>query len=224
MATMPVMLLDLDNTLVDRDAAFRAAAADFLAAHDLPTEDLKWMVDPEASGYPSRAALYTSVHARYADAVRPDAVRAFAEFGIAAHVQLAQATADALAAAREAGWRLSIVTNGQGPQQRAKIRNTGLEQLVDGWVISGEFGREKPDPRIFHAAATRVGADLDDAWMIGDSPSLDIAGAHGLGLRSVWIGAGVWPTDLCFRPTHIARDAASGVRHVQAVMRAHREG
>lgn len=33
---MPLLLLDLDNTLVDRDAAFRTAVTDFLAQHGLP--------------------------------------------------------------------------------------------------------------------------------------------------------------------------------------------
>ncbi|ROQ78351.1 hypothetical protein EES39_31025 [Streptomyces sp. ADI92-24] len=37
---MQLLLLDLDNTLVDRDAAFRAAVADFLAQHGLPDSDL----------------------------------------------------------------------------------------------------------------------------------------------------------------------------------------
>lgn len=38
---MQLLLLDLDNTLVDRDVAFRAAvAADFLAQHGLPDSDL----------------------------------------------------------------------------------------------------------------------------------------------------------------------------------------
>jgi putative hydrolase of the HAD superfamily len=214
MATMPLILFDLDNTLLDRDAAFRAAAAAFLAAHDLPVEDLKWMTDPGASGYPSRAAMFTSVTARYSACVRPEDVREFTEFGIVEHVRLTEPTAQALTAAREAGWRLAIVTNGPGPQQHAKICNTGLDDLVDGWVISGEYGVEKPDPRICRAAARAAGTHLCDTWMIGDSPHLDIAGAHGLGLRSVWVADGAWPTELGFHPTHCARDAAAAAHLV----------
>jgi len=33
MSIMPLMMLDLDNTLIDRDAAFRSAAEEFLAQH-----------------------------------------------------------------------------------------------------------------------------------------------------------------------------------------------
>jgi putative hydrolase of the HAD superfamily len=40
----PLILVDLDNTLIDRDAAFRSAAAAFL--HDLghPASDLAWIM------------------------------------------------------------------------------------------------------------------------------------------------------------------------------------
>lgn len=37
---MPLLMLDLDNTLVDRDAAFREAAAALLAEHALPESDI----------------------------------------------------------------------------------------------------------------------------------------------------------------------------------------
>lgn len=36
MHTMPLLMLDLDNTLLPRDAAFTAWAEDFLARHRLP--------------------------------------------------------------------------------------------------------------------------------------------------------------------------------------------
>ncbi|MFC8145414.1 hypothetical protein ACFUKV_27270 [Streptomyces paradoxus] len=45
------LLLDLDNTLVDRDAAFRDAVAEFLAEHGLPESDLAWVTGLDASGY-----------------------------------------------------------------------------------------------------------------------------------------------------------------------------
>ena len=51
---MPLLLLDLDNTLIDRDAAFRAAAAAFLSAHGLPDTDLPWVTAVDAGGYAPR--------------------------------------------------------------------------------------------------------------------------------------------------------------------------
>jgi putative hydrolase of the HAD superfamily len=163
--------------------------------------------------------LVEAITARYGPRVPVEAVRALTDFGAADRVALTPATAAALAAARDAGWRLAIVTNGRGPQQLAKIRNTGLDALVDGWAISADLGLEKPDPQIFATAADLAGASLDGAWMIGDSAAHDIAGAHGLGLRSVWVGTGDWPAELAFRPTHTAPDAATAIGYVLAAAR-----
>ncbi|WP_243741237.1 HAD hydrolase-like protein [Streptomyces sp. 8K308] len=41
---------------------------------------------------------------------------------------------------------------------------------------------------MFQTAAALTDLPLtDDSWLIGDSPHADIAGAHALGLRSVWV-------------------------------------
>lgn len=47
---MPLLLLDLDNTLIDRDAAFRDATAAFLSAQGLPDTDLAWVTTVDAGG------------------------------------------------------------------------------------------------------------------------------------------------------------------------------
>jgi putative hydrolase of the HAD superfamily len=211
-----LMILDLDNTLIDRDAAFREAAAAFLAGHRLPARDLAWMVAEDASGYTPRPALGDAIAHRYGEAVTPEATHTLLDSGVVDRVALAPPTAEALAAARRAGWRLAIATNGKGVKQLAKIRNARLEHLVDGWAVSEDVGVKKPDPRIFAAAAHAAGADLAGAWVIGDSPQADIAGAHALGLHSVWVGRGTWPGEPDARPTHVAENVAAAIRYVLA--------
>ncbi|MBW6435587.1 HAD family hydrolase [Actinoplanes hulinensis] len=109
-----------------------------------------------------------------------------------------------------------IVTNGRTGQQAAKIRNAGLDRLVDGWVVSEAAGHKKPAPEIFHAAAAVAGLPLGDAWVIGDSPHADIAGAAACGLPSVWISAGRLWTAPGHRPTHVAHDAAGALNRFTA--------
>jgi FMN phosphatase YigB (HAD superfamily) len=67
-------------------------------------------------------------------------------------------------------------------QQERKLRHTGLDREVAGWVISEGAGLRKPDPEIFRFAAARAGQPLDGAWMIGDSAEADISGARDAGL------------------------------------------
>lgn len=207
-------MLDLDNTLVDRDAAFRDAVTEFLAAHGLPEDDLTWLMSVDASGYTPRQAVAEAMTERYGTAVPDDALRTFLDRGAADRVTLAEPTRDALTEAVAAGWTCVIVTNGRVAQQELKIQTTGLDAIVHGWVISESVGRKKPAPEIFHAAAAVVGASLHGAWMIGDSAPVDIRGAAGVGARSVWVSNGRPWAEPAFRPTHIATDAASAVRHV----------
>ncbi|KUL22806.1 hydrolase [Streptomyces regalis] len=212
---MPLLLLlDLDNTLVDRDAAFRHAGADFLAEHGLPASDLTWLMASDAGGYAPRHELAAALTDRYGGLVPATAVRALLDTGAADRIVLAHSARQALGKAQTDGWTCVIVTNGRTVQQEAKIRNTGLDQLVHGWVVSEAVGHKKPEPEIFQAAAAVVGVPLPGTWVIGDSPHADIAGAHALGLRSVWVTDGRPWTQGSYEPTHTAHDVASAIDHV----------
>ncbi|MEV6539803.1 HAD family hydrolase [Streptomyces sp. NPDC051665] len=214
---MTLLMLDLDNTLVDRDTALRAAAGAFLTEHGLPAADLTWLTALDASGYTPREEVALTMTERYGGTVTGDAVRTFLDRGAADRVTLAEPTRDALAQAVAASWTCVIVTNGRVAQQELKIRNTGLDALVHGWVISESAGHKKPAPEIFHAAATKVGAALHSSWAVGDSAHADIRGATGVDARSVWVSNGRPWTEPAFRPTHIAVDAASAIRYVIGV-------
>lgn len=159
-------------------------------------------------------ALATAVAERYGASLRETAIRVFLDRGAADRVVLAEATRNALSKATTEGWSCMIVTNGRTVQQEAKIRNTGLDRLVHGWTISEEVGHKKPDPAIFKAAATAVGASLQEAWIIGDSPQADIAGAHRLDVSSVWVSGGRPWTEAAYRPTHVADNVASAIHYV----------
>ena len=60
---------------------------------------------------------------------------------------------------------LGVVTNGPTELQWAKVRNTGVADLVDAVVVSGEFGVNKPHP--FDFRSTRL--DRIGAMPIGDA-------------------------------------------------------
>jgi putative hydrolase of the HAD superfamily len=92
-----------------------------------------------------------------------------------------------LALLRDQVGALVLITNGPGSAQRHKASSTGLTELLDAVIISGEAGVAKPDPAIFALAAEAAGVPLAAAWHVGDSLAADVAGA-----RNASLGAGVW--------------------------------
>jgi putative hydrolase of the HAD superfamily len=85
-------------------------------------------------------------------------------------------------------YRLAVVTNGLGEQQRARIRRSGLEPYFDAVVASTDVNAGKPEPAVFEHALGLLSASPGDAWHIGDSLVSDIAGARNAGLAAaVWL-------------------------------------
>jgi putative hydrolase of the HAD superfamily len=90
----------------------------------------------------------------------------------------------ALAAARDRGQRLVVVSNWDVSLVEVLAR-IGLEPLVDGVVTSAAVGAGKPAPAIFEAALAVAGCSAEQAVHVGDSVAEDIAGARAAGVRAV---------------------------------------
>ncbi len=85
-------------------------------------------------------------------------------------------------------YKLLLLTNGSPDLQNEKL--TGVPDLppyFDHIVISGGFGRGKPDPSIFRHALDLLNVSPDEAIMVGDKLTTDILGANQTGIASVWI-------------------------------------
>lgn len=96
------------------------------------------------------------------------------------------------ALARLGRWyRIGILTDGNPPQQRAKL--AALRLGADLTVLcSDELGRSfrKPHPLPFRTLVARLGTDR--ATVIGDRPDKDIAGSVALGWPCVRVRTGEW--------------------------------
>jgi putative hydrolase of the HAD superfamily len=91
----------------------------------------------------------------------------------------------ALQRAHDHGLRVGILTNGEQHIQERKVRRTGLAAYDVPVLASSALPAAKPDPRAFHAACGRLGADPSETVMIGDSLRNDVRGAHRAGLHAV---------------------------------------
>lgn len=209
---MPLLLLDLDNTLVDRAAAFLKWAQRFTVAHG---GDVDWLVEADADGYEPRARLADRIRSEYfLDESAFSSLQAALHSGMADDLVLDPAVPSALTRARNAGWAPVVVTNGPVVQQERELSVTGLDRLMDTWVISEAVGVKKPDPEIFGAVTRLTGRTLDGAWMIGDSATADIGGANTISIDSVWLHRGRrWIEDQ-YQPTFVATDCVEAIDYV----------
>jgi len=211
---VPLLLVDLDNTLIDRTAAFRR-----WAGRHLPAEDVDWLLTVEADGYLPRAQVAEAMRARLGLTRSTADLVEDLLLGHLAEIEVDPAVPAALRRAAAAGWVPVVVTNGTVRQQELKLRGTGLDKLVAGWVISEAVGVGKPDPRIFAAAREAAGIPSAGGWMVGDHPASDIGGGSAAGLSTVWLHRGrPWP-ESTYHPTGIAGDFAQAVDFVMAAGR-----
>lgn len=100
-------------------------------------------------------------------------------------------------------YELLLLTNGSPSLQNIKLEITPeITPYFAHIVISGEFGKGKPDPGIFDYALNKSGYTADDVLMVGDNLMTDIIGANQAGIRSVWVNReGKSPHD-SIKPTY----------------------
>jgi HAD superfamily hydrolase (TIGR01509 family) len=105
----------------------------------------------------------------------------------------------ALAALRAKGLRLVVLSNANGTLHRAFDR-LGLTSSFDVIFDSHREGVEKPDPRFFHIALQRAGADAATTMHVGDLYHVDVAGARAAGLTPALLDVGdLYPDCDCLR-------------------------
>lgn len=197
-----VIFFDLDATLMDHDAAAKAAATRIYEAYRPPFQgDLE-----------SFLLRWETVSERYFQSNNPQSKLSLEERrrGRARDV-FSQPLSDSEADARfqvyldtyESRWELfpdslpclqalksfplGLITNGEKEQHRLKIKKLALEPYFSTVIISGEVGCAKPDKSIFELAARKAGVGTKDCAYIGDRLQTDALAAQQAGMRGIWL-------------------------------------
>lgn len=101
-------------------------------------------------------------------------------------VRTVPGTREMLEGLREAGLRLAVISNADG-RVVDYLRNAGLADLFEFVLDSTLVGIEKPDPRIFELACSRLGLRPDECVYVGDTPEVDGRGALQAGMSVVLV-------------------------------------
>jgi putative hydrolase of the HAD superfamily len=200
-------LFDLDNTLIDRQDAYRRWGARFVEENGLDDAAAAFMEALDRDGFATREEVFAPLRERYGLEASVEELIVEYRATYPSFVSATPEVHDALARLRAAGWKLAIVTNGP-VTQHDKIAQAGFADTFDACCVSAEIGVEKPDRAIFDEAARRCGAEIDgwsEAWMVGDAAIPDVAGGAAAGLRTIWMHRGrTWDEN------HVRPDATAG--------------
>jgi FMN phosphatase YigB (HAD superfamily) len=183
-----LIILDLDNTLVDRVAAFHRWTEKFLDDNDLDADLDALFVECDNDGHCIREDFVVDICRKAKLNLSPHVVL---EHYIEYYPQcftLEDEIKSALEKFSQAGYVLGVATNGSSRQNRV-IRFVGLDKLVDGWVVSEDIGIRKPDRRIAEILADQLGQDLTRGYVVGDS-IVDIELASDISFQSAWLTRG----------------------------------
>ena len=104
-------------------------------------------------------------------------------------LQMSNITKSILELAKESNVKLGIITNGPSEHQWSKITALGVESWInrENIIVSGDYGINKPDDRIFKIMKEKLQLPNDSLYYIGDSIENDVVGANNAGWKSIWI-------------------------------------
>jgi|HigsolmetaAR203D_1030402.scaffolds.fasta_scaffold02479_2 HAD superfamily hydrolase (TIGR01549 family) len=206
MATVKLILFDLDDTLVHFDDYWGQSLLEAFRRHEATRDvDVQALNDALWKYHAIYEAKYLNREVTLQEYWTLRLIRALAEFGRTIDMDVADhfnrfhqalsltfikpdpATVDLLAGLSRR-YRLGIVTNGIRSWQMGKLEASGLLPFFDPEliIISEEAGCEKPDPEIYRRALSAARTDAEHALFVGDSWPNDVVGPGRLGIRAVW--------------------------------------
>lgn len=180
------VIFDLDDTLYPEKAYVRngfTAVADLLPTVPFALEKL-W--EAFERGLP--AIDFVLEEAQLTDnSLRNKCLRVYREQSLP--LDLYPGVRGMLAALRERGYRLGIITDGRPNGQRNKIQSLGLPELVDEIIITDELGGpqfRKPNDIAFRIMQGRMDVPYSSMVYVGDNPQKDFVAPDKLGMQSVY--------------------------------------
>ena len=208
----PTLVFDLDGTLVDTLPDLRASLNRLMASHRLDefaAPEVAGMIGDGATALVSRA-----LRARGRETAPSDLDAFLADYGthVAEQSRLFPGAAQALAAARAAGWRLAVCTNKPAAPALHLLAHLGIAALFDAIGGGDSYPTRKPDPAHLLATLAEAGGDPAACVMVGDHRN-DILAATSAGIPAIFAKWGYGSPDM----TNGAAAQASSLEEVPAL-------
>ncbi|WP_349946396.1 YjjG family noncanonical pyrimidine nucleotidase [Lacrimispora sp. BS-2] len=193
-----IFLLDIDNTLLDFDAAEKQGFKKMIQSYDLEYNDEmlsqykkmnRHLWDLLEQGKIGRDELLNTRFREFFRLYDMEISGEEAEGRYRGHLgnnsDLIPGAKETLIRLKEMGKQLYTASNGVYSTQIQRLKNAGIFHLFDGMFISEKVGYEKPALQFFqHCFKNIQDLEKDKTIMVGDSLSSDIQGAVGAGIDS----------------------------------------
>lgn len=215
MAKYNCIMMDIDNTLLDFDAAERKALLETLQQFSLPCDEAAVSRYHEINsslwgelnkGKIRRDKLVVERFDRFvkevgAAAKATELNRAYTEH-LATHADVIPGAEEALQELAEVATMIAV-SNGTESVERGRLKLSGFEKYFDDIFISEAVGVSKPNPKIFQIAMRKLGIEHSDkVLVVGDSLSADIQGGVNAGLDTCWVNMNGLENESGLTPTY----------------------
>ena len=215
MAKYNCIMMDIDNTLLDFDAAEHKALLETLQQFSLPCDEAAVSRYHEINsllwgelnkGKIRRDKLVVERFDRFVEEIGAAAKatelnRAYTEH-LATHADVIPGAEEALQELAEVATMIAV-SNGTESVERGRLKLSGFEKYFDDIFISEPVGVSKPNPKIFQKAMRKLGIEHSDkVLVVGDSLSADIQGGVNAGLDTCWVNMNGLENESGLTPTY----------------------
>ena len=215
MAKYNCIMMDIDNTLLDFDAAERKALLETLQQFSLPCDEAAVSRYHEINsslwgelnkGKIRRDKLVVERFDRFvkeigAAAKATELNRAYTEH-LATHADVIPGAEEALQELADVATMIAV-SNGTELVERGRLKLSGFEKYFDDIFVSEAVGVSKPNPKIFQMAMRKLGIEHSDkVLVVGDSLSADIQGGVNAGLDTCWVNMNGMENESGLTPTY----------------------
>jgi len=209
---MPAVILDVDGTLVDSNAAHAQAWVDAFEEAGITVEFDRVLSSigmggdklmPAVAGIEESSPRGRRITERRGEIFRTTYLPA---------VRPLPATRELLERFLADGFVLSVASSAAEDELRPLLEQAGVADLVQHRTSADDAERSKPDPDIVQAALDRAGVPPDQAIMLGDTP-YDIEAAHRAGIAIVAVETGGWTRASLQHAAAVYRDASDLLAH-----------
>ncbi len=185
------IIFDLDNTLIDRQKAFKEMLLrkfhllfdDETLISNMIDDIMKW----DDNGTVERIVVFKRWASKYdVTCISPQELDKQWSDESGSIAFLYYDVKDTLSKLKNK-YKLAILTNGSTTSQRRKLDTIDIYDLLDYTLVSSEVNMKKPDIRLFEYIANKLNLKPNECIYVGDNYNIDVLGSRNAGMTPIFI-------------------------------------